>query len=87
MLVSQRELDSAAGEVGCDLVVVDPRRTLLECPAVGHLAEEDRLTLTTLECQACGLEHADVDAAKNLLGTARVLRLQPVAGWETDPLP
>jgi putative transposase len=52
---------------GTTLVAVDPRHTSQRCHCCGHVAEENRKR-EKFACVACGHhDHADVNAAKNVL--------------------
>jgi putative transposase len=56
-----------AEEAGRTVVAVDPRYTSQRCSACGHVAAESRKK-QKFRCVSCGFtEHADVNAARNIL--------------------
>lgn len=53
---------------GGRVLAVPPRNTSRRCSACGHTTPENRKTQAVYHCVACGhREHADVNAAKNIL--------------------
>lgn len=55
-------------EAGRDLIWVDPRHTSWACSDCGHREAGNRPSQATFRCLACGYrDHADVNAAKNIL--------------------
>jgi putative transposase len=70
-----------AEEAGRKLVIVDPRHTSQRCAACGHTANGNRPSQAVFRCRSCGHhDHADVNAARNILGAGRALRAQDRAG-------
>ena len=64
----RRTQDKAGASDGCEVVLVDPRHTSQRCSACDHVAPGNRPSQATFACLACGhTEHADVNAAKNIL--------------------
>jgi putative transposase len=62
-----------AEEAGCHVIAVSPRHTSQTCHACGHVDPESRHA-TEFRCTSCGhSDHADVNAARNILraGLAR----------------
>ncbi|SEO44149.1 transposase, IS605 OrfB family, central region [Halorientalis persicus] len=56
-----------AEAVGLFVDTVDPRNTSRRCAECGHVAETNRPSRETFECEACGnRNHADYNAAKNV---------------------
>ncbi|WP_232778604.1 RNA-guided endonuclease InsQ/TnpB family protein [Carbonactinospora thermoautotrophica] len=61
-------LEHAGRYHGCSVVMVNPAYTSQTCSACGHCASENRESQAVFRCVACGqLDHADVNAAKNIL--------------------
>ncbi|MCX9190684.1 transposase [Carbonactinospora thermoautotrophica] len=61
-------LEHAGRYHGCSVVMVNPAYTSQTCSAWGHRASENRESQAVFRCVACGhLDHADVNAAKNIL--------------------
>ena len=55
---------------GREYIAIDPRNTSRTCSCCGHVAKESR-NKTVFKCVNCGYEnHADVNAAKNILARA-----------------
>jgi IS605 OrfB family transposase len=53
---------------GCSVVAVSAAYTSQTCSVCGHRAAESRESQARFHCEACGMvEHADVNAAKNIL--------------------
>jgi putative transposase len=70
-----------AEEAGRPVIAVDPRHTSQRCSKCGHIAAENRLTQAKFECQACGyVDHADVNAAVNILRAGRAQQASACAG-------
>lgn len=66
-----RQLDYKTQWRGGALVKVDPRHTSQRCSCCGHTASENRLSQSVFHCVQCGhSEHADTNAAKNILACA-----------------
>ncbi len=64
----RRTQEKAATTDDCQVVLVDPRHTSQRCSACDHVAPGNRPTQATFRCVACGhAEHADINAAKNIL--------------------
>jgi putative transposase len=61
-------LESKLARRGGRLVRVDPRNTSRTCAACGHVSPENRPDQATFRCVVCDhADHADVNAAKNIL--------------------
>jgi putative transposase len=70
-----RMLTYKAEEAGRELIAVDPRHTSQACSKCGHVAAENRVSQAKFRCLSCGYaEHADVNAARNILGRGQRLR-------------
>ncbi|HEX9527268.1 MAG TPA: transposase, partial [Streptosporangiaceae bacterium] len=62
-------LRAKAESAGRVVVEVDPRHTSQRCSQCGHIAAGNRVTQAQFRCLACGYKsHADVNAARNILG-------------------
>ena len=56
------------------MVEVNPRHTSQKCHACGHVDKENRKSQSTFLCVSCGhSEHADVNAAKNILAAGHAV--------------
>ena len=76
----RRLLEYKAAERGGQVIAVPPAYTSQACCACGHVAAENRPDQATFLCLACGhADHADVNAAKNILAAACRMRLHPAA--------
>lgn len=68
---------------------VDPKHSSQECRVCGHIDKENRPIQESFKCLNCGhSEHADVNAARNILKrglTSFVRRYRPW-GWEFKPV-
>ena len=63
-----------AEDAGRELIVVDPRHTSQRCANCGHIDARNRHD-TVFRCLGCGhTDHADVNAAVNILGAGLALR-------------
>jgi putative transposase len=68
-------LSDKAESAGRIVIAVNPTNTSRTCPECGHCAAGNRVTQAVFRCQACGHEdHADVNAARNILRAGLVLR-------------
>lgn len=68
-----------AEEAGREVITVNPRRTSQRCHACGHTEAANRVS-TAFRCLACGhRDHADVNAARNILRAGLALRLERAA--------
>ncbi|WP_354645381.1 RNA-guided endonuclease InsQ/TnpB family protein [Kitasatospora camelliae] len=64
-------LRNAARTTGTAIVLVNPAYTSQTCRACGHVDPKNRESQAAFECTACGhQDHADVNAAKNILNAA-----------------
>jgi putative transposase len=71
-----RMLTYKAEEAGRELIRVDPRRTSQRCAECGAVDRENRVG-AVFRCVACGHnDHADVNAARNILRAGLALREQ-----------
>ena len=60
---------------GGRLIRVDPRNTSRTCSDCGHVSAENRPDQATFRCVSCGhANHADVNAAKNILRAGHARR-------------
>jgi len=56
------------------VLAVSARNTSRRCSACGHTTPENRKTQAVFHCVACGhREHADVNAAKNILAAGHAV--------------
>lgn len=70
-----------AEDAGRELVVVDPRFTSCRCASCGHVDKKNRRSQARFRCLVCGhRDHADVNAAKNVLWAGRAQRALARAG-------
>ena len=66
-----------AEDAGRELIVVNPKNTSQRCSSCGHTEAANRPTQAVFCCRACGLqEHADLNAARNILWLGLSLRCQ-----------
>jgi putative transposase len=66
-----------AEDAGRELIVVNPRGTSQRCSSCGHAKAANRPSQAVFGCQACAFEdHADVNAARNILWLGLSLRRQ-----------
>jgi IS605 OrfB family transposase len=64
----RRTRQKAEASEGCEVVLVDPRYTSQRCSACGHVDRGNRPSQAMFRWLVCGhAEHADVNAAKNIL--------------------
>jgi putative transposase len=64
-------LRNAARTTGTSIVLVNPAYTSQTCHACKHVDPKNRESQAAFECTACGhRDHADVNAAKNILNAA-----------------
>jgi putative transposase len=67
-------LSYKAESAGRIVVTVDPRHTSQRCAECGHVEAGNRVTQAVFRCLVCGHEdHADVNAARNILRAGRAL--------------
>ncbi len=53
---------------GGDLILINPKNTSITCSICGHIAKENRESLTKFKCVKCKhTENADLNASKNIL--------------------
>ncbi len=67
--MTQRELQEAAKTYGCELILVDPKYTTMDCSHCGarHKTKLE-LYVRTYHCEQCGMTlDRDVNAARNML--------------------
>ena len=66
-----------AEDAGRELIVVNPRHTSQRCSICGHTEAGNRPSQAQFCCRACGSkDHADVNAARNILWLGLSLRRQ-----------
>jgi len=78
----RRQLRYKAERAGGTVVEVPAAYTSQACSVCGHVSEDNRVTRAAFLCVACGhADHADVNAAKNILalGTSRTPGATPGA--------
>jgi putative transposase len=74
-------LDYKAEDAGRELIAVDPHHTSTRCASCGHTESENRVSQAVFRCRHCGHEdHADVNAARNILRAGRAQRASARAG-------
>ncbi len=77
----RRRIEYKAAWAGRQVVPVNPAYTSQECSACGHVDSENRKTQDKFSCVVCGhSDHADVNAARNILARALAGGLMPVVG-------
>lgn len=70
-----------AESAGRVVVMVDPRYTSQTCAECGHVEAGNRVSQSRFRCCACGhCDHADVNAARNILWAGRALQAQACVG-------
>ena len=66
-----------AEDAGRELIVVNPRGTSRRCSCCGHTEGANRPSQAVFCCRGCGFkDHADVNAARNILWLGLSLRRQ-----------
>jgi putative transposase len=66
-----------AEDAGRELIVVNPRDTSRRCSTCGHTEAANRPSQAVFRCRGCGFkDHADVNAARNILWLGLSLRCQ-----------
>ena len=76
-----RRSEQKAVASGAVVLYVDPRFTSQQCRRCGHIATENRESQAVFRCVSCGHEdHADTNAAKNVLARGLALMADPCAG-------
>ena len=69
-----RRLKDKADSAGVEIVEVSPYRTSIRCARCGHIDRASRESQSRFLCRACGtFEHADVNAARNILAAGRAV--------------
>jgi len=67
-------LEAKAEEAGRTVMSVNPRHTSQACHECGHVERGNRVSQAEFLCQGCGHEaHADINAARNILGAGLAL--------------
>jgi len=70
-----------AESAGRRVTAVAPPNTALTCPNCGQLSAENRPSQAVFCCVACGhSDHADLNAARNILGAGRALQASACVG-------
>jgi putative transposase len=70
-----------AESAGRMVVRVNPHHTSQRCAQCGHIERSNRVSQAAFSCQSCGHEdHADVNAARNILWAGRAQRVHARAG-------
>jgi putative transposase len=73
-------LEAKAEEAGRTVVSVNPRHTSQTCHECGHVEASNRVSQAKFRCQTCRHEaHADVNAARNILGAGLALLVASAA--------
>ena len=76
-LLATRTAQKAAAS-GAAVLYVDPKYSSQQCRRCGHIASESRESQAVFRCVACGHhDHADVNAAKNVLARGLALLAVP----------
>lgn len=77
-------LEDKARRRGVRIEYVDAAYTSQTCYQCGHIAAENRPTRDAFRCVSCGhQEHADLNAAKNILNRAQFRAVQTLGDTET----
>lgn len=77
----RRRIEYKAVWAGRQVKAVHPAYTSQECPACGHVDSENRKTQDKFSCVVCGhTDHADVNAARNILARALAGSLMSAVG-------
>ena len=64
----RKRLEDKASASGVVVILVNPRYTSQTCSACGNTTAENRESQAVFLCKSCGhVEHADINAAKNIL--------------------
>ena len=91
-LLNRSILDAAWGQLASQLlykaesagravVTIDPRHTSQTCAQCGHVNAGNRVSQSTFRCRRCGhTDHADLNAACNILRAGRAQRAQARIG-------
>lgn len=70
----RRLLEYKVASRGGQVIAVDPAYTSQRCSCCGHVDRDNRKTQSAFICLACGhAEHADVNAAKNILAAGHAV--------------
>jgi putative transposase len=70
-----------AESAGRQVIAVEARHTSQRCARCGHTAKENRVTQAKFKCVGCGhTDHADVNAAVNILRAGRAQQASACAG-------
>ena len=73
-------LEAKAEEAGRTVVSVNPRHTSQTCHECGHVDAGNRVNQAEFLCRKCGHEtHADINAARNILGAGLALLVAQAA--------
>jgi putative transposase len=73
-------LEAKAEEAGRTVVSVNPRHTSQTCHECGHVDAGNRVNQAEFLCRRCGHEtHADINAARNILGAGLALLVAQAA--------
>jgi transposase len=73
--------EQKAAASGTAVIYVNPRFTSQQCRACGHIAPASRESQAVFRCVACGhSDHADANAAKNVLARGLAALAGPCAG-------
>jgi putative transposase len=73
-------LEAKAEEAGRTVMSVDPRNTSLTCHECSHVDAGNRVSQAEFRCKRCGHEaHADMNAARNILGAGLALLVAQAA--------
>jgi transposase, IS605 OrfB family, central region len=68
----RRQLEYKQQWAGGKLIIVPPANTSLKCSACGHISKANRISQSRFRCTECGhKEHADLNAAKNILSAGQ----------------
>lgn len=69
----KRQLEYKQQWAGGKLILVPPANTSLRCSTCSHISKANRISQSRFRCTECGhKEHADLNAAKNILSAGHV---------------
>jgi transposase len=81
-----RRAEQKAAASGAAVIYVDPRFTSQQCHVCGHTAPGNRDSQAVFRCQRCGHgDHADVNAARNILARGLATMAVPAPAPGTGP--
>jgi putative transposase len=73
---------------GGEVIAVAPQYTSQKCAECGHVSPQNRVSQAVFSCVACGhTDHADVNAARNVLAAGLVERLNACGRFASSGIP